>query len=608
MVVINLRRLVGDLYKCVLCAIWFTFGYICCSTVNCHKPFSVSDCRQFPFTNEQVRILLYRECDWRGRRLLFDSTAVQQVHATKPAAAAGLQFGNLIAPPSGQGTTATAGSNGCDAKKHPSYIDTVNGISYRYAQPAESDFNDIGEMVFGSVAMSVRATTLKVHWLPEPTRFLCSQVFVTPAPGVFGTRGSRAAAGHSTSGATLDNSSMDTSSLNSFSLSVSVCVSERLDRLAADADSSGDSRSKLQTHPLDVPDVACAACIGPTNCAGGGSGTSAAMAAPASGGGRAAGSERNLAYSDSGYGGTEPWTSSGSSYFPFNSSTRSSFGSVFSDRGCGGGDQHSTSRKFSTDSAMTEATATTLAVGTAGDGGGGGIQRRILRNVTTSFENRRSMSDCVGFIGDQQPTTGGGPALGMSSLAHLHTVARGYPASGGSETCVTVASGGAARTGRRSSDQAEQTYSNPEVMRRGRGATTMRPTTASGGGCGSGSGASKRAKLGLAICIQLTDSAEAEMQTFCSEHMVLLESMLCRLRATAETAYANQKRFYQLMLHAWMATAEWLVDLFTAPRLVEPVWLALSGGYAHDAKQLAQGFMQELCWLLNCADTKDSNL
>jgi hypothetical protein len=37
---------------------------------------------QFPFNKEQVRILLFRECDWRGRRLLFDSSAIEHVTNT----------------------------------------------------------------------------------------------------------------------------------------------------------------------------------------------------------------------------------------------------------------------------------------------------------------------------------------------------------------------------------------------------------------------------------------------------------------------------------------------------------------------------------------------
>ena len=39
-------------------------------------------CSQFPFSKDQVRILLFRECDWRGRRLLFDSSAIEPVTTT----------------------------------------------------------------------------------------------------------------------------------------------------------------------------------------------------------------------------------------------------------------------------------------------------------------------------------------------------------------------------------------------------------------------------------------------------------------------------------------------------------------------------------------------
>lgn len=502
-------------------------------------------------------------------------------------------------------------------KAHPSYIDTVNGIAYRYAKPAEDDFNDIGEMIFGAVAMSVRATALKVHWLPEPMRLLCSQVFVTPVPT--GNRNSRGVRDPIASLTTLttgncattlpaDNGSgpsMDTSSLNSFSLSVSVCISDGLNRLEA-----AGGQSAGHTHPLDVPQNAGQSVA---DVQMNGSGVAV--------GGTAAFSERNLAYSDSGYGGTDPWTtSSSSSYYPFHTSasTRSSFGSVFSDHGdssaAGGG------RKFSTDSSIAGTSeqqqsltaAATAASAATSSTDGGVIQRRIQRHMTTSFENRKSLSDCVGYIGDQQQhqqQTQQHSSVQMhreaasnmtaTNVSHLSVGARSTTTNGGgSEGCVS----GRLPVNRQNSEQQQaETHSNPEFVRNRRNGVNS--------GCGAATLRSgKRAKLGLAVCIQLSDNVELEMQTFCAEHIVLLESMLCRLRAAAETAYANQKRFYQVMLHAWFAAAEWLVDLFTAPRLVEPVWLALSGGYAQDAKQLAQGFMHELCWLLNCADTKDSNL
>lgn len=376
--------------------------------------------------------------------------------------------------------------------------------------------------------------------MQDPTRIMCSQVFVTPL---------HPTSHHSTTNchtlqpesSPADLNSLDTSSLNSFSLSVSVCVSDNLNALGS-------------TRPLDVPYHQQTHYI------------------PSESSERD-GTDRSLAYSDSGYSGTDPWTSC-SSYHPY-SSNRSSFGSAYSDRG-------EAIRKFSTDSSMLGADVT---VHGPSDGS---LQRRILRNVTTSFENRKSQTECVGFVGDQQQQ--------QQQQTHMY-LAPGV-VSGGSEGCVGRA--------RRSSEQVE-THSNPEMFRkRGVNSATSSIVYASSNGHQQRSG--KRAKLGLAICLTLSDTAEEEMEMFCAEHIILLESMLSRLRASAETAYTNQKKFYQLMLHAWFATGKWFVDLFTAPRLMEPVWLALSGGFTSDARQLAQTFMHELCWLLNCADTKDSNL
>lgn len=106
-------------------------------------------CSIFPFSNEQVRIVLYRECDLNGRRLLFDSSAIQKVNLTAP---------TIIEDGDG------------NEKNQKNYIDISNGYGYRYARP-ETDYNSIGEMIFGSVAMSFRGTSLKVNKLPFTFRF-----------------------------------------------------------------------------------------------------------------------------------------------------------------------------------------------------------------------------------------------------------------------------------------------------------------------------------------------------------------------------------------------------------------------------------------------------
>lgn len=80
---------------------------------------------------------------------------------------------------------------------------------------------------------------------------------------------------------------------------------------------------------------------------------------------------------------------------------------------------------------------------------------------------------------------------------------------------------------RRASYCANESRSNPEMGRR---QANLR----------------RRPKLGLAVCITMSESFEEEMELFCSEHIALLESMLSRLRASTERAYINHKYFLQV--------------------------------------------------------------
>lgn len=249
--------------------------------------------------------------------------------------------------------------------------------------------------------------------------------------------------------------------MNSFTLSLSLCLS----------DNTNSFPLKKQTKPLDVPESVATESTNET---------------------------QSFDCSDSGYCGTDPWNTSCSSYGV--RSSRSSMASIYS------GDQFS-SRKMSIESSILP------------DAGNercdGGLQRRILRNISTSFENNLSGSDFVGFFGDNIQQNGT-----ASSMINR----------------------------RRYSDQTES-RSNPEMIRTRKGSSkdglkpppphfsSYTPKTR---------GSSRRSKIGLAICITFTESMEEEMQMFCSEHIALFESMLCRLRATAENAYINQKRFHQV--------------------------------------------------------------
>lgn len=114
-----------------------------------------------------MRVLLYRECDWTGRRLLFDSSAVQKVSITSNdlSTISSNQSGKLPSASSKDGTNPSR-----------SYIDICNGYGYTYDH-ALCESSNIGEMVFGSVAMSFKGTSLKVKSLKIPVKYTLIESF-----------------------------------------------------------------------------------------------------------------------------------------------------------------------------------------------------------------------------------------------------------------------------------------------------------------------------------------------------------------------------------------------------------------------------------------------
>lgn len=261
------------------------------------------------------------------------------------------------------------------------------------------------------------------------------------------------------------------SSTNLFSLSLSLCMTDKLNQI--------DEKKSKTTIPLDVPSSLDRSSYSFNGC-------------------------------DSGY--SDVWTTiSSSSYCQH--SDRSSDVSMFTDPSI------ISSRKLSIDSAILVDSAVN---GRCSDGC---LQKRIHRNMSTSFENNSSGNDFIGYFNEN--TISINPS--NSSIS--------------SESML-----------RRNSDQCE-TRSNPEFIKnkhtnfskerlklpthlhcRNPHATARTKAT------------QRRSKIGLAICIRFSDSVEDEMELFCSEHIVLLESMLCRLRAAAEIAYGNHKKFHQVCI------------------------------------------------------------
>ncbi|XP_017028394.1 folliculin-interacting protein 2 isoform X1 [Drosophila kikkawai] len=519
------------------------------SSAKATKQTSRNYLSRFPFEGSQVRVLLYKEDD--SRRLLFDSNALQKVTHRDSSATSASAASSSSSTTSGGGKflknekyTSLQQNGKIQAKAHSTngsnFIEVCAEYGYKHNRPSGADITPLGEMVFGSLPMSFCGTALKVHWLPEPARILCSQVYLTPTSS--GSGGS----GHSPYSTLSMNSlatprssicselgSMDGLSMNSFSMPFSVSVGRQmsltppLDVPAAPAD-----QQSLSIHSIDSS--------GPRYSSTYSTATDSGYSASGSGSGA----------------GVDQWS------YQY-SSTRSSLGSVLSD-------QSDAMRKLSVDSACYSGSSPYLD-GFASDGC---LQRRISRNLRTSFENEHSKNDFIGFLSDNYAMASGGGGGGGAG---------GGNGSGGSE-----GGGMAPPQYRRASYSANESRSNPEIGRR---QANMR----------------RRAKLGLAVCISMSESFEEEMELFCSEHIALLESMLSRLRASTEHAYINHKNFLQIMFQAWQDTQQWFSDLFTAPRIKTPVWLSITTSGSKYSKTVAERFIKELCDLLSFADTKDSN-
>ncbi|KAL6466910.1 hypothetical protein MHYP_G00247140 [Metynnis hypsauchen] len=114
------------------------------------------------FDLAQIRLIVYQDCERRGRQVLFDSKAIRKLDPSEPSA---------------EETKATPTRSGaCQISSKASQKETPP--TYQYTRPA-SDVNMLGEMMFGSVAMSYKGSTLKIHHIRSPPQLMVSKVFST---------------------------------------------------------------------------------------------------------------------------------------------------------------------------------------------------------------------------------------------------------------------------------------------------------------------------------------------------------------------------------------------------------------------------------------------
>uniref|UniRef100_A0A8C3YLE0 Folliculin interacting protein 2 n=1 Tax=Catagonus wagneri TaxID=51154 RepID=A0A8C3YLE0_9CETA len=118
----------------------------------------------------EIRLIVYQDCERRGRQVLFDSKAVHEIEevATQKTEDAPGKASAKCCHGGGLSSHGASGGSFQHAKEQLP--------KYQYTRPA-SDVNMLGEMMFGSVAMSYRGSTLKIHYIRSPPQLMISKVF-----------------------------------------------------------------------------------------------------------------------------------------------------------------------------------------------------------------------------------------------------------------------------------------------------------------------------------------------------------------------------------------------------------------------------------------------
>ncbi|XP_010626291.1 folliculin-interacting protein 2 isoform X3 [Fukomys damarensis] len=121
----------------------------------------------------EIRLIVYQDCERRGRQVLFDSKAVQKIEAV-----AAQKAGDGPGRMSARSCQASSSVSSCSSSGGSSHLEKEKEHlpKYQYTRPA-SDVSMLGEMMFGSVAMSYKGSTLKIHHIRSPPQLMISKVF-----------------------------------------------------------------------------------------------------------------------------------------------------------------------------------------------------------------------------------------------------------------------------------------------------------------------------------------------------------------------------------------------------------------------------------------------
>ncbi|XP_037604195.1 folliculin-interacting protein 1 isoform X2 [Sebastes umbrosus] len=136
----------------------------------------------------QIRLIVYQDCERRGRNVLFDSNAKKRGTEETPITSTEGQakmFGKCCQlRPTGGSSSSLDSSSSCTSETKET---KEQGIRFQGSR-CSSDVVMLGEMMFGSVAMSYKGSTLKIHQIRSPPQLMLSKVFTARTGGsVYGS-------------------------------------------------------------------------------------------------------------------------------------------------------------------------------------------------------------------------------------------------------------------------------------------------------------------------------------------------------------------------------------------------------------------------------------
>ncbi|XP_067422628.1 folliculin-interacting protein 1 isoform X2 [Emydura macquarii macquarii] len=141
------------------------------------------------FDPSQIRLIVYQDCERRGRNVLFDSSSkrkTEEVSVSKLCSDAHVRvFGKCCQLRPGGDSSSSLDSS---INSSSSSSDPKEQCPKYQASRCSSDANMLGEMMFGSVAMSYKGSTLKIHQIRSPPQLMLSKVFtVRTGSSIYGS-------------------------------------------------------------------------------------------------------------------------------------------------------------------------------------------------------------------------------------------------------------------------------------------------------------------------------------------------------------------------------------------------------------------------------------